>query len=47
MSFWQVAYKYGWATKDQLKQAVEYELIKDTDYKTITGEDYSTTTTTA
>jgi hypothetical protein len=41
VSFWSLAYQQGWATKDQLKQAVEYGLIKDTDYKTITGEDYS------
>lgn len=40
MEFWSMAYKFGWATKDQLKQAVQYKLIADTDYKTITGEDY-------
>jgi hypothetical protein len=40
VSFWNLAYQQGWATKDQLKQAVEYGLIKDTDYKEITGEDY-------
>jgi hypothetical protein len=41
VSFWKLAYQQGWATKDQLKQAVEYGLIQDTDYKAITGEDYS------
>lgn len=40
MSFWQIAYKYGWATLDQLKQAVDYKLITTDDYKTITGKDY-------
>lgn len=40
MTFWSVAFKYGWATKDQLKQAVEYTLISPDDYKEITGEDY-------
>lgn len=43
MNFWQVAYKYGWATLAQLKQAVGYTLITAADYKTITGTDYSTT----
>lgn len=41
MSFWQMAYRYGWASKDQLKQAVGYSLITATDFKTITGEDYA------
>lgn len=41
MSFWQMAYTYGWANKDQLKQAVTYKIITADDYKTITGEDYS------
>lgn len=41
MSFWQTAYKYKWATKDQLKEAVGYHLITADDYKTITGETYT------
>jgi hypothetical protein len=34
-------FKYGWATKDQLKEAVGYSLITADNYKTITGETYS------
>ena len=41
MTFWQMAYKYGWATKAQLAEAVGYKLITADDYKTITGEDYA------
>ena len=41
MNFWSMAFKYGWATKDQLKEAVGYSLITAADYKTITGEDYT------
>jgi len=40
--FWELAYKNGWATKDQLKQAVVKGLITADDYKKITGEDYTT-----
>lgn len=41
MSFWQTAYQCGWATLDQLKEAVTYNLITADDYKTITGVDYT------
>lgn len=41
MTFWEAAYKYGWATLDQMKQAVAKGLITAADYKTITGEDYA------
>lgn len=41
MTFWNLAYKQGWATKDQLKQAVGFNLITAADYKTITDEEYS------
>ena len=44
MSWWQIAYKYNWATKDQLREAVGYGLITDTEYKQITGEDYNAET---
>ena len=27
MTFWRLAYKFGWATKEQLKQAVAGKLI--------------------
>jgi hypothetical protein len=36
-----MAFKYGWATKDQLKEAVGYSLISADNYKTITGEEYA------
>jgi phage uncharacterized protein, XkdX family len=41
MSFWQMAYRYGWASKDQLKQAVGYSLITAAEYQQITGEAYA------
>ena len=40
MTFWQMAYTYGWATKAQLAEAVGYNLITADDYKTITGKVY-------
>ena len=40
MNFWQTAYKYGWASKAQLQQAVGYNLIAADEYQQITGEDY-------
>lgn len=39
-NFWQMAYKYGWCTLDQLKQAVQEKLITADEYKTICGQDY-------
>lgn len=41
MAFWQAAYKYGWATKDQLKQAVALTVITAENYQSITGEVYA------
>lgn len=41
MTFWQMAYHYGWAAKNDLKQAVQLKLITIDDYKTITGQDYA------
>lgn len=41
MTFWSMAYKYGWATKDQLKQAVTLKIISAEDYQTITGDTYA------
>lgn len=41
MSYWKIAYQFGWATLDQVKQAVQYKLISADDFKTITGIDYS------
>ncbi|WP_413778146.1 XkdX family protein [Caproicibacterium sp. XB1] len=45
MSFWQMAYAQKWATIDQLKLAVTYSLITADNFKTITGTDYSASTT--
>ncbi len=41
MSFWSIAYQFGWATKAQLGQAVGYGLISPTEYKQICGADYT------
>lgn len=41
MTFWETAYKHGWATIDQLRQAVAYSLISADQYKQITGENYA------
>ena len=41
MTFWQIAYSRGWATKEQLQEAVAKGKITAADYKTITGEDYA------
>lgn len=38
--FWEVAYHNGWATLDQLKQAVQQSRITAAEYETITGEVY-------
>jgi uncharacterized XkdX family phage protein len=36
-----MAYTFGWATKDQLKQAAQLKLITAEQYQTITGEVYA------
>lgn len=41
MAFWSMAYKFGWATKDQLKQAVTLKIITADNYQSITGEAYA------
>jgi hypothetical protein len=41
MEFWSMAYKFKWATKDQLKQAVTLKIITADDFKTITGGEYA------
>lgn len=49
MDFWTLAFKSRWVTADQLKGAVstaatlKFGQITATDYKTITGQDYTTT----
>jgi Phage uncharacterised protein (Phage_XkdX) len=40
MSFWALAYQYGWANKSDLKTAVFYKVLTEDDYRTITGEPY-------
>ncbi|WP_081412584.1 XkdX family protein [Fictibacillus gelatini] len=40
MNFWELAYKYNWATKDQLKEAVFYNDLTIEDFERITGEPY-------
>ncbi|KIL31997.1 XkdX family protein [Bacillus subtilis] len=38
--FWEMAYRYEWATKDDLKKAVELGDITTDEYQQITNEDY-------
>lgn len=38
MNFWRLAYAYKWATKNQLKMAVEYNDLTTAEYQEITGE---------
>ncbi len=40
MSFWALAYQYGWASKDHLKEAVSLSDLTETEYLSITGEPY-------
>ena len=40
MSFWAYAYRFGWANKDQLRSAVEYNDLSAAEYQDITGEPY-------
>lgn len=45
MSFWKMAYDFGWVTKEKLKDAVKtaenpFGQITKEDYKEITGEDF-------
>jgi hypothetical protein len=42
MSFWQLAYQFGWATKEDLRLAVQLNEITADEYQTITGEPYET-----
>lgn len=46
MSFWEMAYKFGWADKALLRQAVLTESnpfgeVTEKEYKEITGEVYA------
>jgi hypothetical protein len=40
MNFWELAYDNGWATKEQLGQAVELNDLTVEEYQQITGEEY-------
>lgn len=42
MSFWALAYQYGWASKEQLKEAVSLKDLTTSEYESITGEPYQT-----
>ena len=37
---WEQRYNRGWATKSQLQQLVQLQVLTEQDYKDITGEDY-------
>lgn len=40
MSFWELAYKWGWCSIDQLRTVVFYKEITPDVFKQITGETY-------
>lgn len=45
MSFWKMAYDFGWVTKEELRSAVKtaenpFGHITKEEYKEITGEDF-------
>ncbi|WP_102274108.1 XkdX family protein [Cytobacillus massiliigabonensis] len=40
MTFWQMAYKFGWASIEDLQLAVRLNEITADQYKEITKEDY-------
>lgn len=45
MAFWEMAYNYGWVTKEELRGAVKTETnpfgdITKEEYKQITGEEF-------
>ena len=40
MSFWAEAYRFGWADKDQLRLAVQYNDLSSSEYEEITNEPY-------
>jgi hypothetical protein len=40
MSYWELAFKWGWCTVDQLRTVVFYKEITQDVFKQITGEDY-------
>lgn len=40
MSFWELAYKFNWASKTDLQRAVQLKEITPEEYESITGEPY-------
>lgn len=40
MNFWEMAYKFGWASKDDLKLAVQLKEVTADQYLNITKEEY-------
>lgn len=38
-----MGWKYGWASEEQMKEAVAYKLITAEQYQEITGQEYTTT----
>lgn len=40
MSFWELAYKYNWASKADLQRAVQLKEITTEEYEEITSEPY-------
>lgn len=44
MDFWTAAWKFGWADKATMQEAVQVGCITAADYKTITGTDYTAPT---
>lgn len=40
MSFWEIAYKFSWASKADLQRAVQLKEISLEEYNNITGEEY-------
>ncbi|MCH4239473.1 MAG: XkdX family protein [Oscillospiraceae bacterium] len=43
MEFWAMAWKFGWADKPMMREAVQVNCITMDQYKTITGEEYTGT----
>lgn len=40
MSFWKLAYQFGWAKKVDLQRAVQLKEITPEEYEEITGEEF-------
>lgn len=40
MSYWELAYGWGWCTIEQLNQVVQFGEITEDDFERITGQPY-------